>query len=525
MLILNDWSIQTDQDTIIQPFHLHLKKGEIVGLIGESGSGKTTLARSLVGLTPFLTKGTYLLEGQPMQQNDEREWNRIRMLKVSLAFQNTLELFHPMYTIEKQLDEPLRRLTSLSKIERKRTILSSLQRVLLDETILKKYPHELSGGMLQRIFIAHALLLDPDVLLLDEPTMALDPPLKKEMIQLFRSLREEGMAILFISHELSLVRELTDRVLVLYKGFVVEEGKTADVFQRPEHPYTKGLLSSSPDLVTFRNLRYMKMPDQETNGSHCPFFSRCTQRSNRCLNEPIPIISKNERAVRCIYGGSRPILSSKGLSKSYGSHIVFKNLSFTIATGETTVILGPSGSGKSTFARILATLEHPTSGSIFFFEKEASLYTLSNKYGHVQYIHQDPTSSLPMHRTVKEAIVEPCRIQGRSFSLEKLQRVLLLTQLPTSTSFLNRSLRSLSGGQLQRIAIARSLMMEPRLLIADEITSMLDASTASSIVYQLQTIQIETGLTIIWITHDIPLAKKIADTTYILKNQTLQLYK
>ncbi|ATW27542.1 ABC transporter ATP-binding protein [Candidatus Formimonas warabiya] len=504
-----------------------LNRGESLGLIGESGSGKTSLALALMGVSNAQAKitGEIFFQGIDQQGLSEKEKNRCRWSGMAMVFQNSLDVLNPVLTIYEQIYECLRSHTVLPPQEAHKKVIRLVEMVGLDSRVQKCYPHQLSGGMRQRVLLAMALSCDPALLIVDEPTSALDAVAKNEIGELLARLhREKKFSLLVISHEMNIVSLLTSKVMVLYAGQVMEEGMTQDVIKNPLHNYTRGLIYSSPALNPFRDLWGIPGEKEEDRGSGCPFFPRCSQRVSECRMRRPPLAYVSiERRVACNRGGIVTLLEGKNLSKVYrlkGREVAAcQKCDLDIRAGEVAVLIGESGSGKTTLAGILAGSLCPDSGEVVFEGGKVQGNQVTRQKRGIQIIFQDPFSAVNEHFTVEQAVQEPLVIrkqEGKPGRRELTLKALTDVQLPCDDGFLKRRIHTLSGGQRQRVAIARSLVMEPKLLIADEISSMLDPSTQANILRLLKGLQNRQGFAMLYVTHDLALARKIADMVYVM---------
>ncbi len=507
-----------------------LEKGGSLGIIGESGSGKTTTAMALMGLLEksAVIHGNIRYCDKNLHNLSEREWNEYRWCKIAIIFQNSMEVLNPVLTIGEQISECLKRHTELDLGATNRKVERLLKNVGLELLWKNYYPHQLSGGMRQRVLVAMALSCDPEVLIVDEPTNALDAVTKKEITELLAKLHKENkFGLIVISHEVSTVAQLVSRLVVLYKGCIVEEGQTKDILNNPLHNYTRGLLNSSPDMNPYRDLWGIPGDSGDKQDKGCPFYSRCNQHIDSCIShkprlEHVCI----ERKVACNRKGIVTLLQGSGISKAYEFKGNFQkacdNCCLEIRAGEVVALIGQSGSGKTTLASILAGVLAADNGEVLFQGKTMCLNSMTGKKKGIQIIFQDPYSSINEQLTVEQAVREPLDILRDGASVEKkleiVSAALKNVQLPgDEQSFLKRRCHTLSGGQRQRVAVARALVMEPILLIADEISSMLDPSTQANILRLLKGLQNIKGFAMLYITHDLIVAQKIADKVCVMQ--------
>lgn len=504
-----------------------VKKGETLGIIGESGSGKSSIALAVMGLLMDKadTKGEILYEGTYLNSLKDRELNFYRWNKVSMVFQNSLDILNPVLDINTQIAESIIEHQNISKLEAYRKSEELLKMVGLQPHWGKKYPHMLSGGMRQRVLIAMALACDPELLLVDEPTTALDPVSKNEIVNLIGELQKEnGFSMIVISHDLSVINTLCSKIEVLYRGNVLEEGIAKEILEEPAHTYTRGLIYSSLELNVYQDLWGIRGVCEEGKGSACVFYSRCNQRKEQCSScRPILKSIGENRKVACNRGGIITLLEAKNVKKTYihkdNPVEACKGCSVKIRSGEIVSLIGQSGSGKTTFGKILCGLLKGDSGSVEFEGEEVKENNVTCKKKGIQMVFQDPLSSTNGKLTVEEVIREPLDILkdgDKEYRKRKVMELLEEVQLPKEEYFLSKKCNELSGGQRQRIAIARSLILEPKVLIADEISSMLDPSTKANITRLLKELQNRKGFSILYITHDLYLARKISDRVLVM---------
>ncbi|ACA56176.1 ABC transporter ATP-binding protein [Clostridium botulinum] len=531
LLIVRDLSVYYENEKLykaVDNVSFTLKTGENIGVIGESGSGKTSIAMAIMGLlrTNVKVQGEIIYKDKNILKLKNEEKNNYRWNKIALVFQNSLEALNPVLNINEQILEVIYKHLHIDKKEALDKVKDLLKMVGLSEDIGEEYPHNLSGGMRQKVLIAMALACDPEVLIVDEPTSALDNISKNEIIKLLKILQNKNnMTMIVISHDLYVIDKLTTKLEVMYKGNLLEEGYTKEIINNPMHTYTRGIINSSIEINPFGDL--WGIPNEEVSSEKgCTFYGRCVQRSVLC-EENKPKLSKisDRRKVCCNKGGIINLLTANSLRKVYKtkykkvSAVNYCNLS--IRSGEIVSLIGESGSGKSTLANILSGILKPDEGQVYFNDEklEGNKFT-SKKFG-IQIIFQDPISAINSSFTIMEAIREPLDII-KDGSIEdrnnKVLQVLNKVQLPTEKYFVNKKCNELSGGQRQRVSIARALIMEPTLLIADEISSMLDPSTKANILRLLKQLQNLNGFSMLYITHDINLAKKISDKILVMNS-------
>ncbi len=507
-------------------FNLH--RGCSLGIIGESGSGKTSVALSLMGLleSSARIKGHILFNGFDLNSFSEKTKNLYRWKKISIVFQNGLDILNPVLTVHEQILECIRRHTLLSEPEADKKAIKLLDMVGLEPVWAAYYPHQLSGGMRQRIFLAMALSCDPEVLIVDEPTTSLDTISKHEIMDLLKRLQlQKKFSLILITHDMEVVATLTSKIIVMYSGKIVEEGPAKDVLNIPLHTYTRGLINASPDINPYRDLWGIPGEAGRNSFGGCPFYDRCNQKLPECgTKDPKLEYVSIERKVACNRGGIVTLLSGRSIYKSYtfkGRAVTAcENCEIEIRLGEVVVLTGESGSGKTTLAGILSGVLEADSGELLFEGQNIKGNNFTRRKNGIQIVFQDPFTSIDERLTILETVMEPLDILKagtRVERLEKVRQVLKDVHISCEEGYLKRKCHTLSGGQRQRVALARSLVMEPDLLIADEISSMLDPSTQANILRLLKGLQNIRGFSMLYITHELALARKIADSVYVMK--------
>ena len=515
-------SLLINNEYILKNISFYIGKEEIVGIVGESGSGKSLTALSLIGLLPENSKlkaKNFIFNYQDLRGLSSKDWKSIRRSKIGMVFQEPQSSLNPSLTCGKQLLEAVKNDKKIDSTKKKELVKKVLNEVQLfdDKRIAKSYPHELSGGQKQRVMIAMALLCNPKLLIADEPTTALDVTVQKEIIQLLKSLQVKyKMSILFISHDLSLVKKLADRVLVMNNGKIVESGDTNKIFRNPNHNYTKGLVFARPD----NKIRLERLPtvlDYQSN------------------NFKPKIITSSKRKIfhKKLYS-QKPLLKVKKIRKNYikekwfGKPSIFealKPISFSLYPGETLGIVGESGSGKSTLAKTLVFLDPPDSGELMWLGKvinprnKLQVNSLRKK---IQFIFQDPFAALHPFKTVGSTLDEVLWVHESKNKKKNNYRVeKLLEQVGLSFKYVNRYPHELSGGQRQRIVIARALAVKPEVLICDESVAALDISVQAQILNLLNDLKSNLKLSFIFISHDLAVVKYMSDRVMVMKDGKL----
>ena len=501
-------------------------ENEIVGVIGESGSGKSVTALSLMRLIQFSEKtkfsGTVTYKGMDIKELSEKEIQSVRGREIAMVFQEPMSALNPSMTCGSQVREILLHHDVVNKKDLNDEVLRLFNSVKIPDAhmAVQKYPHELSGGQQQRVMIAMAIACKPKILIADEPTTALDVTVQKEIIALLSSLQKETkMSIIFISHDLALVSEISNRILVMYKGRIIENGDTNTVLKTPKEPYTKALISAKPK--TGKRLKRL------------PTIKDILSGSNK-----LEIITKREREKRHkkIYN-SPPILRVENLEKIYfkryglfsgkTSFKAIDNVSFKLFEGETLGLVGESGCGKSSLGNAILQLNRATSGSVFY--KGKNLHKLSKKdlrhlRKEIQIIFQDPLASLNPRLTIGEAIIEPMVVHKLydNYSCRKSKALDILEKVDIDKNSFDRYPHEFSGGQRQRIVIARTIAVEPKLIICDESVSALDLSVQAQVLNLLNSLKEDFKFTYIFISHDLAVVKHMSDKILVMNNGRIE---
>lgn len=503
--------------TVVRDVSFAVAAMEMIALVGESGSGKSVTALSVMGLTPAgssRVQGSIKLNGTELLTLSERALRSVRGNDVAMIFQDPMTSLNPVHTIGAQVAEALISHRKLSGREAQAEALRLLERVRIPAARSRffEYPHQFSGGMRQRVMIAMALACRPKLLIADEPTTALDVTIQAQILGLIKELQdEEGMSVLFITHDMGVVAEIADRTIVMYDGQVVEKGTTDAIFRSADHPYTRALLSAVPKLGSMtayaRPLRF-------------PIVDRATGLSDQPSETP-DTVSRNEQPLLEVSAlTTRFDIRSGVLGKVRGRVHAVENVSFRLLAGETLALVGESGCGKSTTGRSVLRLTEPLSGSIRLQGKE--ILTLSSSElrehrRHMQMVFQDPFASLNPRMTVGASIAQPLAINGVVDRAEAGERVRhLLKQVGLEADMAGRFPHEFSGGQRQRICIARALVVAPRLIVADEAVSALDVSVKAQVINLMLELQAQRGLAYLFISHDMAVVERVSHRVAVM---------
>jgi peptide/nickel transport system ATP-binding protein len=479
---------------VVRNLSLDVHAGETVCVVGESGSGKSVTSLAVMGLLPpgilSISAGSIRVEGEDVATASQRRLREMRATRMAMVFQEPMTALNPVHTVGKQVDEVLRlHRKSMSAAERRAKVLDMFRSVHLPdvERIFDAYPHQLSGGQRQRIVIAMALILEPKLLIADEPTTALDVTTQKQILALIKELQvKHQTAVLFITHDFGVVAEIADRIVVMNRGDLIESGTRNEILAEPKQSYTRRLVSSVPSLVPTRR----EAPDGQ------------------------PVL--HVKGLGRTYAGKSSLFSRKAAQNV----IAATDVNLTLRKGEILGIVGESGSGKSTVARCIVRLIEPTAGHMMMGGEDLS--TLSGSAlrpvrRRIQIVFQDPYRSLNPRRTVGESIIEGLLNFGmpRDQALKRAGETLTVVGL--SPDAMQRYPHQFSGGQRQRICIARALVMDPEILVADEAVSALDVSVQAQVLELLEQVRQRTGVGVLFITHDLRVAAQICDTIMVMQ--------
>ncbi|MBG6185103.1 ABC-type glutathione transport system ATPase component [Arthrobacter sp. CAN_A214] len=557
LLQVDDLTVATRHRPLVERFNLNMSRSERVGLIGESGSGKSMTATALMGLLPegVSATGSIRLAGREadLVTSTDQQLRRIRGNDMTMVFQEPLSALNPLMKVGPQVAEiMLKHKTIAGRAAARAKAVDMLASVRLPDPAeaARAYPHQLSGGQRQRVMLAMALANDPALLLCDEPTTALDVTVQRQVLDLvLESVQQRGTGLLFITHDLAVVANVCDRVLVMNNGVVVEEGATEEVFSRPQHPYTRGLLAASDLDASDSNGRLFTVASasayvppsvdrddagRQGAGAHRPDRAPAVPAEAASAAEPI--------------SGVEPVISVADLTRTYqrGRTSLFgkptevralRGISFDVMPGQRFGVVGESGSGKSTLLRILAGLDQPTAGSVRVVGNEvagAKERDLTQLRQQLQIVFQDPMGSLNPRMRVQDIIVEPLRAPGQKLNATRQRKLVaeMLAAVGLPQDAADRFPHQFSGGQRQRISIARALVCEPRVLVADEPVSALDVSVRAQVLNLLSDLVDKYQLTLIFVSHDLGVVRRICDNVVVMNQgeiveagSTAQIYE
>ncbi len=517
---------EKQENQVLHNISFDIHKNEILGVVGESGSGKSVASLAVLGLLPKknarISKGEIIFNNKSLLDLGEKEYRSIRGNEIAMIFQEPMSSLNPSMKCGQQVAEILLEHTTLSSNEAKLETLSLLEKVKLPdpERAYRSYPHQLSGGQKQRIMIAMAIACKPKLLIADEPTTALDVTVQKEIISLLKSLQSEyKMSVLFISHDLSLVSEIADNVLVMYQGKMVEYGSSSSIFNNPQQEYTKALINARPKL----ELRYKQLPTIAD-------YLEDKEQSREIITK-----QQREEHHKDLYS-TAPLLEVINVEKVYFTTVglfgkkEFKavdDVSFKLYEGETLGLVGESGCGKSTLGNTILQLDKATAGQILYRGIDISQLS-SSEIRHlrkeIQLIFQDPFASLNPRLTVGKAIMEPMQAHGLyDNDIERKEKTIqLLERVGLTKEHFNRYPHEFSGGQRQRIGIARTIALQPKLIICDESVSALDISVQAQVLNLLNELKEKFGFTYIFISHDLSVVKYMSDQLLVMNNGKIE---
>lgn len=511
---------------IVKNSSFTLNENEILGIVGESGSGKSVTSLAVMGLLPkgilAITEGTIGFDGKDVSTMSQKELRSLRGNDIAMIFQEPMSSLNPSLKCGYQVEEILKEHTNLTSAAIKQEVLSLFEKVKLPnpEKIYNRYPHEISGGQKQRVMIAMAIACKPKILIADEPTTALDVTVQQEIILLLKELQQETkMSIIFISHDLSLVSEIANRVIVMFRGEIVEQGESAEIFHNPKHTYTKALISSRPSL----DVRLKRLPTIQDYLENTVNTEEITPQQRAAHLEKL----YSQTPLLEVKNVEKEYVSSAGL---FGKNVHFKavdDVSFKIYEGETLGLVGESGCGKSTLGNAILQLDKATAGTILY--RGVDLTKLSTREirdlrKEIQIIFQDPYSSLNPRITVGKAIMEPMQVH-KLYKNDKERRektIEILNRVGLGEEHFNRYPHEFSGGQRQRIGIARTIALQPKLIVCDESVSALDISVQAQVLNLLNELKENFGFTYIFISHDLAVVKYMSDQVLVMNKGKIE---
>lgn len=506
-----------NENEVVHGINLSLEKGHTLGIVGESGSGKSVSTMALMRLLPekkCRISGSILFDGEEILTAKESRMRQIRGSRISMIFQEPMTALNPVQRCGHQVVEMLQLHERVSRREARRRAISLFKEVMLPrpEKIFDSYPHEISGGQKQRVMIAMALICNPDLIIADEPTTALDVTVQKTILTLLRQLQQQrNIAIIFITHDLGVINQIADEVAVMYHGDIVEQGPADEILHAPRHPYTQGLLACRPPLQS-RPMRLPTVADY-LEGSIPDATERPTEEHT------IPLLSIRDLSVTYT-------LKKNLLGKPLQTLNAVDHISFDIFQGETLGLVGESGCGKTTLGRSLLRLIESSSERLLY--KDTPLNTLNAHQMQrlrtkLQIIFQDPYSSLNPRITIGEAIMEPLKVHHLlQTDRQRRERVFeLMEQVGLQADWYQRYPHEFSGGQRQRVCIARALVMQPELVVCDESVSALDVSVQAQVLNLLNDLKSHYGFTYLFITHDLSVVKFLSDRIMVMQKGRL----
>ncbi|MDC1318029.1 ABC transporter ATP-binding protein [Candidatus Thioglobus sp.] len=530
-------SYPTRKETIVasKDVEFTLERGEILGIVGESGSGKSTIANAIISLIDppgEITSGSIKIDNYELRDNEELI-QKIRGKKIGFVFQDPQTSLNPLFKIKDQLIETIQTHLNLNYQDALKKSIQLLEEVGIDnaEKRIEDYPHQFSGGMRQRVVIALAISCEPDLIIADEPTTALDVSIQHQILELLKDLtKKRNLGVIIITHDMGVIAETTDKVIVMRHGLIVEQGDTKELLTNPKSNEARSLVISVPPTNKKIDRFRLISPDGKEITSDSKNLTKKIIKTWGVREK-----NKDKKVLQLV--GVTKIFDDKSLisnfsfgSKNESTNKVEKavdNVSFELFEGETLGLVGESGSGKSTIAKIITGLVRPSNGEIFY--NDISLYNLKRKYqidkskGQIQMIFQDPYSSLNPRFKVRDIISEPIKLFQKNINKNELTQNLydLIDIVGMSRQSLDRYPHEFSGGQRQRISIARALATRPSLLICDEPTSALDVSIQAQVLNLLKDIQDELHLTMLFISHDLPVIRQMCNRIVVLKNGSI----
>lgn len=523
-LKINNLTVCFGEKKVINSINFDVLPNQIVGIVGESGSGKSLTSLAIMGLLAknATISGEIIFEGKDLLKASTLEKQQLRGKYISMIFQEPMSSLNPSATCGRQIAEVLFQHTKLSSSQIKTRVLQLLEQVKLSDVqrIYKSFPHQLSGGQKQRVMIAMAIACNPKLLIADEPTTALDASVQKEIIELLKNIQQETkMSILFISHDISLVRRIADNVLVMFRGEIVEKGDTRTIFHNPKELYTQALLAARPEKKN-RLKRLITIQDFVNKSAHKEIITaKQREEQHREIYQKKPLLR--------VENLHKVFFSSAGFFTKKKETLAVKNVSLSLYEGETLGLVGESGCGKTTLGRTIIQLEKLTSGTIFYKGKDVT--KLKNNElrcfkREVQLVFQDPYSSLNPTQKIGEAILEPMFVHNlhKNNTLRKEKVIELLEVVGLSASDFDKYPHQFSGGQRQRIGIARALALQPKIIICDESVSALDISVQAQVLNLLNDLKANYKFTYLFISHDLPVVKYMSDRIVVMYKGEIQ---
>ncbi len=526
ILSIKDLSISFGNNEVIHNISYHLNKNEILGIVGESGSGKSVSSLAILGLLPKkiskITSGSIRYNNENLTTLPLKAFQKIRGKKIAMIFQEPMSSLNPSMTCGKQVQEILLQHTKLTKQNTKEETVLLFEKVKLPDAkrVFNSYPHEISGGQKQRVMIAMAIACKPDILIADEPTTALDVTVQKEIIKLIKTLQvDTRMSVIFITHDLALISEIADRVLVMYKGDIVEQGSVSTIFKTPKHVYTKALINSRPSLDT--RLKTLPTIDDYLNSKTSNEIITIEQRKlqHEKLYSKAPLLE--------VINVEKEYISKSGWFTKPQSFKAVNDVSFKLYEGETLGLVGESGCGKSTLGNAILQLDKATAGQILYKGIDITRlpnYEIKKLRKDIQIIFQDPYSSLNPRIPIGEAIIEPMKVHNvfNSDKERKEKAIDILNRVGLSEDYFNRYPHEFSGGQRQRVGIARTIALQPKLIVCDESVSALDISVQAQVLNLLNELKDDFGFTYIFISHDLAVVKYMSDQLLVMNKGKIE---